>query len=206
MPSLGALLRLADRKTPGPAPTFESAHLLLAFLTIGEAGVIGRESLAARSGLGPGAVRTILRKLRDAGLADVNASGCFITEEGKKVNSSLASRMSAVAEVSRTDLTIGPSQVAVAVRHGGRAVRTGIEQRDSAIRVGASGATTFVIIGGRFTIPGGSRDCEHDFPGKSWGELRKKLVPEDDDAVVLCGASNEPLAKVGALSAAITLL
>ncbi len=205
MPSLSALLQLADRKSPGPAPSFEAAHLLLVFLTIGESGLMGRGSLAARSGLGAGAIRTILRKLRDAGLADANPSGCFVTPEGKKVFNALSTKMSGEAVVARTDLTIGAVQVALAVRRRGSAVRGGIEQRDSAIRVGASGATTFVYVGGRFSIPGGSRDCELDFPSKSWGELRSKLEPHEDDAVVLCGASSEPLARVGALSAALTL-
>jgi len=100
---------------------------------------------------------------------------------------------------------MGAVQVAVLLRGGGGSVRSGIEQRDSAIGVGAAGATTYVIRGSRFTIPGGSDDCERDFPGKAWGQL-KKLKPRNGDVVILCGSDTQESAKLGALSAALTLL
>jgi len=85
-------------------------------------------------------------------------------------------------------------------------VRSGIEQRDSAIRVGAQGATTYAIVRGKFAIPGGSPDCEEDFPGAVWSDLRTELSPREGDALILCGAATGTLAKLGALSAALTLL
>ena len=102
-------------------------------------------------------------------------------------------------------LALGRREVALARRGMGRRTRAGIEQRDSAIRVGASGATTFVVRSGRFTIPGGSENCERDFPGPSWARLRRELSPKDGDVVIVCGAENEIFAKLGALGAAVTL-
>ena len=205
MPTLAGLLRLADRNPLGPAPTFDAAHLVLAFITIGRVGTIGRQSLASNSGLGAGAIRTILGKLKDAGLADSSASGCHLTSGGKEVYSLLESKMTNTVVLPRTDLTIGIHQVALTVRRRASSVKGGIEQRDSAIKVGASGATSFVHKGGKFTIPGGSQDCEKDFPGKAWVELRR-LGPRDDDVVILCGASDETRARLGALAAALSLL
>jgi hypothetical protein len=204
--SLAGLLQIPERKPQGPSPTFERAHLLLAFLTIGESGTIGRHSLAARAGLGEGAVRTVLKCLREEGLADADASGCHLTREGREVYSSLKKKFSPMATVEGSRLTMGAAQVAVSVRAGGSAVGSGIKQRDSAISVGAEGATTYVMRGTRFTIPGGSNDCEKDFPNRTWTVLRKQLKPNDGDAVILCGSDREETAKLGALSAALTLL
>jgi hypothetical protein len=199
-------LQIPERKPQGPSPTFERAHLLLAFLTIGESGAIGRNSLAARAGLGEGAVRTVLKRLREEGLADADASGCHLTREGQEVYSSLTRKLTPIATIKGSRLTMGVAQVAVSVRVGGSAVGSGIKQRDSAISVGAEGATTYVIRGKRFTIPGGSNDCEKEFPSRTWTVLRKHLKPRDGDAVILCGSDKEETAKLGALSAALTLL
>jgi len=110
-----------------------------------------------------------------------------------------------MAAIEGSRLTMGAAQVAVSVRGAGDAVKSGIEQRDSAISVGAAGATTYVVRGSRFTIPGGSDDCEKDFPSRTWTALRKRLKPKDGDAVILCGSNKEETARLGALSAALTL-
>lgn len=204
--SLTALLQITDRRVKGPSPTFERAHLLLAFLTIGESKTIGRAALAVRSGLGEGAVRTVLKKLRQYGYADADASGCHLTAAGKRVYETTTRKLSPTASLQASPLTVGGYQVALAVRGAGRAVRNGIEERDSAIKVGAAGATTYVIKEDRFAIPGGSSDCERDFPSKGWPVLRNELNPRNGDAVILCGAKDETTARLGALSAAATLL
>jgi len=199
-------LHLAAKTALGPSPSFEGAHILLAFRTIGETKLIGRKLLAVRSGLGEGAVRTVLKKLREGGYADANASGCYLTSGGRKVYAVLSKELSVLVPLEGSKLTVGSSQVALVVRGAGRKVRTGIEQRDSAIMVGASGATTYVLRRGKFTIPGGSSDCEKDFPGSAWGVLRRGLKPKGGDAMILCGAEDRTNAQLGALSAALTLL
>jgi hypothetical protein len=101
---------------------------------------------------------------------------------------------------------MGAHQVAVIVREGGAKVTSGIEQRDSAIRVGAARATTYIIGDGKFTIPGGSLDCERDYPSDVWNILKKGLGPKEGDSVILCGAALPILANLGAVAAAATLL
>jgi hypothetical protein len=205
MPSLSGLLEIAERPVQGPSPSFEKPHLVLVFITIGESGVIGRQALAARSGLREGPVRTVLKKLREDGYANTNASGCYLTDAGKRVFESLRSRLSPFVSLEGSSLTLGALQVCVVVKGGARSVQSGLEQRDSAIRLDALGATTFVIKGGKFIVPGGSLDSETEFPSKVWSSLRS-LGPKNGDAVVVCGARDEKTAKLGALAAALTLL
>ena len=175
-------------------------------MTIGESGIIGRQALAARSGLKEGPARTVLKKLREDGYVESNASGCFLTESGKRVYESLRSRLSPFAPLAGSKLTLGAYQVGIVVRGGGGAVQSGLEQRDSVIGLKALGATTFVIRGGRFTVPVESSDPEKEFASKVWSTLRERLGPKNGDAVVVCGAREETTAKLGALSAALTLL
>lgn len=204
--SLEALLQIAERPAKGPAPSFDRAHFVLAFIIIGESGTIGRQTLSVRSGLNEGPVRTVIKKLREDGYAETNASGCHLTGRGKTAYEALRGKLSLFATLEGTKLTIGDYQVAMAVRGGGRYVQSGLEQRDSAIRLKASGATTFVIREAHFTVPGGSADSEKEYPSKAWGVLREALQPKNGDAVVVCGARDEITARLGALSAALTLV
>ena len=206
MPSLASLLQISERPIQGPPASFERAHLLLAFITIGETGVIGRQSLAARSGLGEGAVRTVIKKLREDGYAGTTASGCYLTTAGKRTFKSIQEKFSPFMSQKSSTLTVGDFQVGMAVRGAGRKMKTGLEQRDAAVKVGATGASTYIMKSGKFSIPGGSSDCEEDFPSKVWSALREQLTPKNGDAVILCGAPDETTAKLGALSAALTLV
>lgn len=199
-------MELAVGEGLGPSPSFTPAHFLLAFLTVGDNGVIGRQALARHVELGEGAIRTILKRLTEHGYAETRPSGCRLTTSGRSTYARVRAKLSPVIVLKGTKLTVGGVQAAIAVKDGARRIYSGIEQRDSAIVVGASGATTFAMKGGKFTIPSGSADCERDFPSLAWMVLRKDLSPLDGDAVVLCGAKNEISAKVGAISAALTLL
>ncbi len=203
---LRGLLSLAESSSPGPAPSFAGPHVLLLFLNIAGTAYIGRQALARQSGLGEGAARTVLKKLKREGYVDVIRSGCFLTRAGKLKAKSIERFLSGIVSVPSSDLTMGERQAALALRGAAEQVRSGIEQRDSAIRIGATAATTYVVDSGRFTIPGGSTNCEKDFPGPAWSSLKKNLRPNDGDVVILCGARDEVSARLGALAAATSLL
>jgi Domain of unknown function (DUF4443) len=204
--ALSGLLELSEVKLQGPAPSFDRAQFLLAFLSIGSTSAIGRAMLAKRAGLGEGAVRTVLKRLRESGYARVDASGCHLTTSGVGAYGTLRRALSDPLHLDGSRLTVGRAQTAVAIRGAGRLVRKGLEQRDSAVREGAAGATTYVMKGGKFAIPGSSSDCEADFPSPAWDVLRSKLKPREGDAVVVCGSSDETTSTLGALSAALTLI
>lgn len=204
--SLRSLLDLANLEAPGPSPSFAAPHILLVFLAISRSNYVGRQSLARQCGLGEGATRTVLKKLINEGWIGVIRSGCYLTRSGKLLAKAIEASVSPLASIPHSGLTMGEHQAALVLRGAGGTVRSGIEQRDSAIRIGASGATTYVMRSGKFTIPGGSSNCERDFPDKAWALLKKDLGPRDGDAVILCGAVDEVSARLGALAAATTLL
>lgn len=174
-------------------------------VTLGEGEPLGRKALASNLGLGEGATRTVLKKLSTAGYLQTNASGCGLTPAGRRAYQSLRRTLTSPVDIQGSELSMGRFQAALAVRGKSRRVKSGIEQRDSAIKEGALGATTYVISGGKFTIPGGSGDCEKDFPGKIWATLRT-LSPRNGDVLILCGSDETSNARVGAIAAALTLL
>jgi biotin operon repressor len=180
--------------------------LVLALLTAGDVGVVGRQNLAKMVGVGEGAIRTIIKRLKKDGYMESNASGCRLTSSGMVVYRSIRDKITKHVVLGRSKLTVGDLQVALLVRRSSGRVGTGIEQRDAAIKVGARGATTYVIKGDRFQIPGDSEDCERDFPGPIWKRIRTKLQPLEGDVVIVSGSENEITSTLGAMSAALALL
>lgn len=203
---MASLLRIAIEKEKGPMPSYTEAHLLLSFIIIAESKVIGRQSLAKRVGLGEGAIRTVLKKLKDEDFIITTASGCSLTKHGKEVYRRLKSLISHMIELNSTQLTVGDKQIAIAVRGVAKNVKDGIEQRDAAIRLGATGATTYVIKDSKFQIPNDSDDCERDFPSDLWSKIRLELKPKDGDVVIICGSRDIRTSMLGAISAALTLI
>lgn len=180
--------------------------MILALLRIGESGAIGRHALATEVGLGEGAVRTVIKWLKSENYITIKASGCRLAPRGERAYSELRKSIPQILTLPRTELTVGRVQVAILVRKRADRVRTGLEQRDSSIVAGASGATTYIVKNSRFEVPGSPGDAEKAFPGEVWGELRGRLEPRDGDVVIVCGSDEKRTSVLGAMSAALTLL
>ncbi len=206
MSSIEALLKLGNARGPGPAATYGPSQLLIVLMKIGESGSIGRHNLATEAGLGDGAVRTVIKWLKEGGYIGTKAEGCFLTRKGELAYLELKRTVPRYLELSEAPLAVGRRQVAVVVRRRSGRVRSGIEQRDSSIKAGADGATTYVVEGSKFQVPGSSRDAAKDFPSPAWAELRSGLKPASGDVVIVCGSDSVQRSLVGAMSAALTLL
>lgn len=204
--SIPSLLRVTAVRERGPSPSFSQPHFLLAFITIARSRRIGRQALSKEVGLGEGAVRTILKRLKTAGYVSTVISGCSLTPKGERAYRSLSTKLAGPADLPPSGITVGRCQTAVCVRGSASKVKDGILQRDSAVKAGAAGATTFVMSGSKFTVPGGSTDCESDYPGPSWKMLRELFSPSSGDVVIVCGSDDRVSSAVGALSAALTLI
>ena len=150
-------------------------------------------------------MRTILKKLRGAGLVEVDPAGVRLTGSGRRAYESVLKTLTPPLALLGSNLTVGKVQAAVMVRSSSGAISNGIQQRDASIKSGADGATTYSFRGDRFSIPGGSSDCERDFPSGTWEVLREQLKPRNGDVIIICGARDQTTAKIGALSAALTL-
>jgi len=126
--------------------------------TLAEHTKIGKKRLSEILGIGEGRIRTIVKHLKAEGLIKTSLSGMSITELAAKILFNLKSKIGGGMEIPKSPLTVGPFNVAVIVRNAGHAVKYGIEQRDSALKIGALGATTLVFINSKLIMPGVSED------------------------------------------------
>jgi len=191
-------------KGPGPSTTFSMFHIFSALELMAEK-PIGRTKLAEKLNVGEGAIRTIVSRLKDAGLIVTSKEGCKLTDKGlslwKRIEEVFPQRL----EVERTSLTNSEYNYAFLVKNRGHKVKSGIDQRDAAIMGGARRAVAIVSRNGHLIIESVSNSIEKDFPEAS-NKILKDLKPGDNDVIIIAGADNRLKAKRGAFAASWVLL
>jgi predicted transcriptional regulator len=202
---LEVIKRVMRQTAPGPAPSFNEAHVVKALEIVGECGAVGRIRLSKELGLGEGATRTLLKHLKSEGMTRSSRSGISFSEEGEKVFSDMRSKLSEGVEVPSTPLTIGTVNIAVLVRDAAQAVGSGMEQRDIAIKSGALGATTLVFSGNKLSMPKCVEDVSESTP-LLHDKLVTKLNPSQNDVIIVGSGETREQAEMGAKMAALKLL
>ena len=202
---LEVIERVASKIAPGRAPSFNEAQVVKALEIIGAYGTVGRIRLSKELGLGEGATRTLLKHLKKEGLIEGSRRGITFSEYGEKIFSNLRSKISEGIEVPNSALTVGPFNMAVLVRDTAHRVRKGVEQRDTAIKAGALGATTLIFSRNKLTMPSSEEDV---FKGISsvHDMLVSKLSPKENDVIIIGSGENKTSAEIGAKMAALELL
>jgi len=202
---LEVIERVTRKIAPGPAPSFNEAHVVKALEIIGKCGIVGRIRLSKELGLGEGTTRTLLKHLKNEGITRSSRSGISFSDGGERLFSDLRSKLSEGVEVPSSPLTVGPFNIAILVRDSAQAIRSGMEQRDTAIKSGASGATTLVFSGNKLSLPTGEEDLSARMPSLH-NKLVSKLNPNENDVIIVGSGENRELAEIGAKMAAIKLL
>ena len=197
------LERVASRYAPSRALSFNLVHVFAALQRIGNKGITSRNALCSGLVLGEGTVKTLVKHLKMHGLIETSNRGTRMTAKGKGVYEGLLSIIPAEMSLPRCAVALSRFNYAVLVREFGFSVRLGIEQRDAAIRMGATDATTLLFKENKFVMPASSNDSL-----KKDREVRRMLVeklnPRDGDVIIIGSAdSNEKTAELGAKNAAL---
>jgi predicted transcriptional regulator len=195
---------LASPKGPGPSTTFSMFHLFYALELMAEKS-IGRTKLAEKLNVGDGAIRTIISRLKDAGLIVTSKEGCNLTDKGLSVWKNFAEVFPKRVVIEKTPLTTSEYNYAFLVKNRGHKVKSGIDQRDAAIMGGARRAVVIVSKNGHLVIESVSNSIEKDFP-EAANKILKDLKPEDNDVIIIAGADDPIKAKRGAFAASWVLL
>ena len=186
-------------KLGGPIPKFNDYHVWKTFECLDDKTPIGRKKLSSMLGIGEGSTRTILSMIQDLGLITIGKSGIFLTAKGVEFKKSIQMD---VADIVISDLTIGDKDCAVRVPKMARNIRYGCEERDAAIKSGATGATTLVYSNGKLIFPGS------DYPVEPEIEMKIKSIfnLKNDDVVIIGTGSSKESAEMGAIVAGLTIM
>jgi len=195
---------LARGKAPGPSTTFSVFHFFLALELMAEKPV-GRNKMAKKLGVGDGAVRTIIGRLKDADLITITKEGCNLTEKGMSTWKDFETMFPTRLSIEKNELTASNHNYGFLVKNRGHRIKSGIEQRDAAIMGGARRAIVIVSKGNKLVIDSISNDVATEFP-KASRQIVKAFTPKDNDVIVIAGADDPMKAKRGAFAASWILI
>jgi predicted transcriptional regulator len=169
---------VASKYAPSRALSFDVMHVFKTLQLIEEKGHVSRDILRNELTLGEGTIRTLLRHLKMENLIESSNAGTKLTKKGHLFFSVILKQMSS-------------------------AVKSGIEQRDAAIKMDAIGATTLIFRNGKFLLAGTKLDALRDDH-----KIRKLLMvglnPIDEDVIIIGSDSvSEKRAEFAAKNAAL---
>jgi len=194
-------MKLVDLAKYGPLHRFADYHVYRTLLLLSDGRRRGRKQLADSVNLGEGSMRTIVEYLRDRGMIDIKQTGIKISSRGLEFIRQLPIRME---RLEPSDISISERSVAVLVKGKANRIVMGIEQRDSAIKAGADGATTIVLVRSNLVVPP-DYILDKEKPEIS-KELRESFAPVEGDVIIIGSAPSYERAEDGALAAAFELL
>ena len=175
--------------------SFELVHIFKAFQLLDESEHVSRTLLCQELALGEGSVRTLLKHLKMQNLVKSTNGGTWLTEKGKALSSELLRSIPSEAIMSKCSIALGTFNYVVLLRNYDFAIKSGIEQRDAAIKIGALGATTMIYRDNKIIMPGAYSNINNNFLQKEphvTNLLIDKLKPEENDVIII-GSDNESL-------------
>ncbi|MBX8639973.1 MAG: DUF4443 domain-containing protein [Candidatus Thermoplasmatota archaeon] len=184
----------------GPGRKFGPFHYYKALSVLSEKGRTGRARLSSELGIGEGSIRTLLDELEDAGFIRRNNSGIVLTRKAQKTLSSFPVN---TCPVKRCGLSLGSFTTAALARKAAPKITNGILQRDEAVRHGAAGAVTLLIMKGKLLIP---PMMEPVTDAEAESAVFGRLLGSEEDAVILTSADSPEISEQAAFFAALTVV
>ncbi|MDI9619425.1 MAG: DUF4443 domain-containing protein [Candidatus Nezhaarchaeota archaeon] len=194
------LIEAISSASAGPAPKFDKYHLLKLLLVLSREGCMGRSKMSKTLSVGEGTVRTIIYRMKRAGLLSESKKGCALTPVGLEIARAISTKISCIAAVPADSFEIEGEGVGVLVKGGSPRIDA-VKLRDEAIKGGAKALITLVRVGGKLVMPSVENDVIARWP-KAGNAILATFNPSEGD-VILVAVSEDPLkAERGALMAA----
>lgn len=185
-----ALTRVASKYAPSRGLSFGVVHIFKTLQLIDRDGHVGRQLLCKELGLGEGSVKTLIKHLKMSNLVKTSNHGTTMTERGNAIFAELISSVPAEAPLPRCSVALGKFNHAVLIKELSYAVKSGIEQRDAAIKVGGTGATTLLYLENKFIMPSAGRTQDSLKKDPTIRSLLLDALKPDHGDVIIVGSAD----------------
>ena len=183
--------------------SFVIGHIFKALQLAKLNGHISRDSLEKELSLGGGSIKTLVKHLKTTGMIKTSNAGTILTEKGERIISQILLHIPKETVIPQSSITVGKFNYAVLVKNIANSIHSGIEQRDIAIKSGATGATTLLFNDDKFLVPKTNYNALAE-ESKIQKVLVKNLGPNDNDVVIIgSDNTNKQNAEIAAKNAAL---
>lgn len=183
----------------GPIPKFTNYHIWKALMILDIKNPVSRKKLSQKLAIGEGSTRTILDILKNQDYIRTARSGVTLTKNGFYFKKAIHFD---VVHTFIPDITINIYDCAVKIPFAAKKITCGYEERDTAIKAGASGATTLICKNSRLIFP----DSNYPVSDAVVKILREKFAINDDDVIIIGTANTPEKAECGAVTAALNII
>jgi hypothetical protein len=205
---VNSLQNISGRYAPSRLLSFDMVHVFKTLQLIKNKGHVSRVLLSKELELGDGAIKTLIKHLKMHSMIQTTNVGTKMTQKGNEILSELLSSLPAEISIPRCSIALGRYNYVILLKQFGFAIKSGIEQRDAAIKIGAKGATTLLFKGNKFVMPTNTLTAaNYDSLKKEpniYSLLTKRLTPEEGDAIIIgSDDASKMTAELAAKSAAL---
>jgi hypothetical protein len=180
-----SLQKICNNYAPSRVISFNMVHVFKALQLIKSRGHISRDLLSKELGLGEGSIRTLMRHLQMNNMIIATNAGTTMTQKGKALLLELLSSIPTEMNLPKCSIALGKFNYVVLLKQHSHAIKSGVEQRDAAIKIGAKGATTLLFKQNKFVMPSSTNYDSLQKEPKISKLLIMMLNPEEGDAIII---------------------
>jgi predicted transcriptional regulator len=180
-----SLQKICNNYAPSRVISFNMVHVFKALQLIKSRGHISRDLLSKELGLGEGSIRTLMRHLQMNNMIKATNAGTTMTQKGKALLLELLSSIPTEMNLPKCSIALGKFNYVVLLKQHSHAIKSGVEQRDAAIKIGAKGATTLLYKQNKFVMPSSINYDSLQKEPKISKLLIRMLNPEEGDAIII---------------------
>lgn len=126
-----------------------------------------------------------MRHLQMNNMIKATNAGTTMTQKGKALLLELLSSIPTEMNLPKCSIALGKFNYVVLLKQHSHAIKSGVEQRDAAIKIGAKGATTLLFKQNKFVMPSNTNYDSLQKEPKISKLLIRMLNPEEGDAIII---------------------
>ena len=180
-----SLQKICNNYAPSRVISFNMVHVFKALQLVKSRGHISRDLLSKELGLGEGSIRTLMRHLQMNNMIKATNAGTTMTQKGEALLLELLSSIPTEMNLPKCSIALGKFNYVVLLKRHSHAIKSGVEQRDAAIKIGAKGATTLLFKQNKFVMPSNTNYDSLQKEPKISKLLIRTLNPEEGDAIII---------------------
>ncbi|MCD6037466.1 MAG: hypothetical protein K0S67_1354 [Nitrososphaeraceae archaeon] len=131
------LENISGRYAPSRVLSFDMVHVFKALQLMENRGHVSRDLLCQELVLGEGTIKTLLKHLKMHGMIKSTNAGTKMTSKATTIFSELLSHIPDEMNLPKCSIALGKFNYVVLLKQFSFAIKSGVEQRDSAIKMGA---------------------------------------------------------------------
>lgn len=199
------LQNIVTRNGSSRVLSFSAPHVFKALQLLNNQKYVSRATFCKELQMGEGAVKTLIKHLKQDEIVNSIRAGTFLTPKGEKFTKKFLDVITSQCKIESCNIAREKYNHAILVKNYAKIICNGMDQRDFAIMYGAKSATTLSFENNQFVFPNENKDALDD-NSKTKEILLEKLIPKENDIVIIASSDDSFVAEISAINSVLCTL